>query len=136
MIDGKTPLSLFQEHLKSYDIEALASELLAKNLIMHSERSSGSVGRSRPWSLGKLFRRESKGADAETRDTSQRSAEPTLHDSHQPPMEEAETTESGDPVADDSDLTQRYLKQYAPSLQDDDDVTQSLSNHKGKRSSS
>lgn len=118
LLDGTTPLQTFANHLKRYDVAALADELLAAGFIAVADtpgRGHRDIGR---WNLGHLFtglRRKGGAAATETTTTT----EPAETLDAPPP---AQTAEGEAHETDDADLTLRLMNRYAPGLKDDADI--------------
>lgn len=118
LIDGATPLKVYAEHLKRYDVAALATELLTADLIAPADtpgRGRRNLGR---WTLGTLLtglRRDSAQATPD-------SAAPATPDA----IRGSDPERDEDAAEDEDDLTIRFMTRYAPTLKDDAEIDQAF----------
>lgn len=132
LLDGSTPLAFYADHLKRYDVAALAEELLAAELIAPADapgRGRRNFGR---WSLGALLSGLRRDDDNEAATATHSNPAVTtgghrVLPSRGEPDSANQADASNDARSDDQDeddLTVRFMRRYAPSLKDDAEIDQ------------
>lgn len=121
LLDGATPVSVYEKHLGHFDLPRLFDDLLAEGLI------TADTSKDR-WGLSSLMgsnkpdlSASDTGSSGKKHDETDSLSSDALKNTESDSMKEAL-----DQLADEDSATARYLKRYVPGVSDDSEVKESF----------